>query len=158
MATISENLQTLKDSTDAIKQAIIDKGGNIQGDITTWADAISGISGGGSEDTVFQCNLTSTYGTQGRHNITGNIDFGDNYPGPGMFFMFIEQDGTLRYTNFTSIDTPISFTNVYLYAPNYLMFAVYVPDSANTYADPGGPDGGADISVKSFYKVNVTFN
>ena len=48
MATISENLQTIKDSTDAIKQAIIDKGGTIEGDITTWADAISGISGGGS--------------------------------------------------------------------------------------------------------------
>lgn len=48
MATISENLQILKDSTDAIKQAIIDKGGTIEGDITTWANAISGISGGGS--------------------------------------------------------------------------------------------------------------
>ena len=50
MATISENLQILKDSTDAIKQAIIDKGGTIEGDITTWASAISGISGGGSTD------------------------------------------------------------------------------------------------------------
>ena len=47
MATIAENLQTIKDSTEAIKQAIIDKGGTISGDITTWADAISGISGGG---------------------------------------------------------------------------------------------------------------
>lgn len=43
MATISENLQTIKDSTDAIKQAIIDKGGTISGDITTWADAILNI-------------------------------------------------------------------------------------------------------------------
>ena len=48
MATISENLQIIKNSTDAIKQAIIDKGGTIEGDITTWASAISGISGGGS--------------------------------------------------------------------------------------------------------------
>ena len=48
MATIAENLQTIKDSTDAIKQAIIDKGGTVSGDITTWASAISGISGGGS--------------------------------------------------------------------------------------------------------------
>ena len=48
MATISENLQIIKNSTDAIKQAIIDKGGTIEGDITTWADAISGLSGGGS--------------------------------------------------------------------------------------------------------------
>ena len=35
MATISENLQTIKTSTDNIKQAIIDKGGEISGNITT---------------------------------------------------------------------------------------------------------------------------
>lgn len=61
MATISENLQTIKDSTDAIKQAIIDKGGTIGGDITTWASAISGISGGGSsseEEITFTGTLT----------------------------------------------------------------------------------------------------
>ena len=50
MATISENLQILKDSTDAIKQAIINKGGTISGNITTWADAINGISGGSVEE------------------------------------------------------------------------------------------------------------
>lgn len=51
MATISENLQILKNSTDAIKQAIIDKGGAIEGDITTWADAIGNIqTGGGSTE------------------------------------------------------------------------------------------------------------
>lgn len=49
MATIAENLQIIADSTTAIKQAIIDKGGEITGDITTWASAISEISGGGSE-------------------------------------------------------------------------------------------------------------
>jgi hypothetical protein len=58
MATIAENLQTLKDSTDAIKQAIIDKGGTIEGDISTWANVISGLSGGGSgesaEEIVFR--------------------------------------------------------------------------------------------------------
>ena len=47
MATISENLQTIKTSTDAIKQAIISKGGEISGNITTWADAISAIESGG---------------------------------------------------------------------------------------------------------------
>ena len=47
MATISENLQTIKTSTDNIKQAIIDKGGEITGNITTWADAISAIESGG---------------------------------------------------------------------------------------------------------------
>lgn len=53
MATISENLQILKNSTDAIKQAIIDKGGTINGDITTWASAINGIeTGGGGSDNL----------------------------------------------------------------------------------------------------------
>lgn len=50
MATIAENLQTIKDSTDAIKQAIIDKGGTVEGDISTWAESIGNIiSGGGTE-------------------------------------------------------------------------------------------------------------
>lgn len=61
MATISENLQTIKTSTDNIKQAIIDKGGEISGNITTWADAISAIESGsaypevnhGTNDTTF---------------------------------------------------------------------------------------------------------
>lgn len=58
MATIAENLQIIKDSTEAIKQAIIDKGGTIEGDITTWADAISGIEtgGGGSGLLTFTLN------------------------------------------------------------------------------------------------------
>lgn len=43
MATISENLQIIKTSVEDIKQAIIDKGGTIEGDISTWADAISAI-------------------------------------------------------------------------------------------------------------------
>ena len=44
MATIVENLQTIKDSLEAIKQAIIDAGGTITGDITTYASAIRGIN------------------------------------------------------------------------------------------------------------------
>ena len=61
MSTIQENLQTIADSTAAIKQAIIDKGGEITGDITTWANAINGISGGGSggsgEEIIFTGNF-----------------------------------------------------------------------------------------------------
>lgn len=44
MAIISENLQIIKNSTNAIKQAIIDKGGTINGDITTWAEVINNLS------------------------------------------------------------------------------------------------------------------
>lgn len=60
MATISENLQIIKNSTDAIKQAIIDKGGTIEGDITTWADAIGGIESGGGSDNLKILSFGST--------------------------------------------------------------------------------------------------
>jgi hypothetical protein len=43
MSTIQENLQTIADSTAAIKRAIIDKGGEITGDITTYASAIDSL-------------------------------------------------------------------------------------------------------------------
>ena len=57
MATISENLQTIKTSTDNIKQAIIDKGGKITGNITTWADAISAIKSGESSATTSKSSV-----------------------------------------------------------------------------------------------------
>ena len=73
MATISENLQTIKSSTDAIKQAIIDKGGTISGDITTWASAISGIeSGGGSTEEEITFTGTLTWNLM-RCTITGDL-------------------------------------------------------------------------------------
>ena len=50
MATISENLQIIADSVTSIKNAISEKGGDVSGDITTWADAIRGISGGGNDN------------------------------------------------------------------------------------------------------------
>lgn len=43
MATIAQNLQILKDSTDAIKQAIIDNGGNVTGGLSSYADAINDL-------------------------------------------------------------------------------------------------------------------
>lgn len=53
MSTISENLQTIKNSTLAMKQAIIDKGGTINGDITTWDNSINNIPYGGSGGSSF---------------------------------------------------------------------------------------------------------
>ena len=47
MATISENLQTISDSLSNIKQSIINKGGNIEGDITTYASVIDSLPNGG---------------------------------------------------------------------------------------------------------------
>lgn len=43
MKTIAENLQILKDSTDAIKQAIIDNGGTVTGGLSSYADAITNM-------------------------------------------------------------------------------------------------------------------
>lgn len=73
MATISENLQTIKNSTDAIKQAIIDKGGTIEGDITTWADAIGGLSGGGSTSGNNVLEFIGTFSKSGINGINGKL-------------------------------------------------------------------------------------
>ena len=72
MATISENLQILKNSTDAIKQAIIDKGGTINGDITTWASAINGIETGGGGSSLGN-NVLEFIGTFSKSGINGKL-------------------------------------------------------------------------------------
>lgn len=65
MATISENLKTIKDSTMAIKQAIIDKGGEV-GDLTTYADAIANLpSGGGDVNPTAEKNDVTFYDYDG---------------------------------------------------------------------------------------------
>ena len=53
MATISENLQTIKSSMGAIKQAISDRGGDVSGDITTWVNTIETMEGGGGDIRYF---------------------------------------------------------------------------------------------------------
>lgn len=57
MATISENLKTIKDSTMAIKQAIIDKGGEV-GDLTTYAEAIANLPSGDPNPTAEKNDVT----------------------------------------------------------------------------------------------------
>lgn len=65
MATISENLKTIKDSTMAIKQAILDKGGEV-GDLTTYADAITNLpSGGGDTNPTAEKNDVTFYDYDG---------------------------------------------------------------------------------------------
>lgn len=48
MTNIAEKFQIIKNSSLAMKQAIIDKGGIINGDITTWANSIANIPTGGT--------------------------------------------------------------------------------------------------------------
>ena len=50
METIANKLQTIKDATSSIKESIIEKGGNISGDITTWSDAIDSLTLEGQQD------------------------------------------------------------------------------------------------------------
>lgn len=65
MSTITENLQTIKNSKLAMKQAIIDKGGTINGDITTWANSISNIPSGESGGTSLSKNDVTFYDYDG---------------------------------------------------------------------------------------------
>jgi hypothetical protein len=74
MATIAENLKTIKDSTTAIKQAIIDKGGEV-GDLTTYADAIANLpSGGGDPNPTAEKNAVTFYDYDGtiRYSYTAD--------------------------------------------------------------------------------------
>jgi hypothetical protein len=65
MATITENLQTIVDCKIAIKQAIIDKGGEV-GDLTTYADAIANLpSGGGDTNPTAEKNAVTFYDYDG---------------------------------------------------------------------------------------------
>lgn len=50
MATISENLLTIKWIKDDLKSAIIEKGQWVEDDFTTYANAVRNISGGGGEE------------------------------------------------------------------------------------------------------------
>lgn len=100
MATISENLQTIKTSTTAIKQAIIDKGGKISGDITTWADAINAIKGGG---------ITLLGGIKNKLNGTQIVI-------PAATSVI---DGDVLYEyQYENLDTT-TYSKVYIYMPHY---------------------------------------
>lgn len=48
MSTITEKLNTVETSVSDIKQAIVNKGGTIFGNITTYASAITNLPSGGS--------------------------------------------------------------------------------------------------------------
>lgn len=168
MATISENLQILKDSTDAIKQAIIDKGGTIEGDITTWADAISGIETGGSDGNTginsvdFYCNFSYSGTTLNVNGYFSNSDFLSQYDGYCRLIMGFYNNAT-AVSGFTMVRTD-NYNNISLSIYNaadgqteegfpiikfFNMYAVITPMSL--YSDQGllqvnlyPPSGSAD--------------
>lgn len=69
ITAITENLQIIKNSTDAIKQSIIKKGGTVR-DLTTYAEAIDNLPSGGD-----------TNPTANKNDVT-----------------FYDYDGTIRYS------------------------------------------------------------
>lgn len=72
MTTISENLQTIKDSTVNIKNAIINKGGAITGNITTYAQAIGDLD-------LSQSTQISTSGILKVDGILGGATLNNSY-------------------------------------------------------------------------------
>lgn len=128
MATISENLQILKDSTDAIKQAIIDKGGTISGDITTWADAIGNIQTGGGWTPYLICRCNNPNPRTGEPVYVCTV------------FDGITQGSTWNnYVDKVSIDEKYSITKLQL--PNQTILAIkgdrctYGPEEAINLSD-----------------------
>ena len=80
MATIAENIQTLRSIKSDIKNAITDKGGSVGNDFKTYAQAItnlpSGGGGGGTEieDALVMGTLSGTY-YNNRVSRVGNYAF-----------------------------------------------------------------------------------
>ena len=57
MATIAENIQTLKSIKSDIKNAITDKGGAVGNDFKTYAQAITNLPSGGGGGTEIEDGL-----------------------------------------------------------------------------------------------------
>ena len=66
MANITENLQTIYDCRIDIKQAIIDKGGEV-GDLTTYAGAIANLPS--EEETTINYNIDFNQTTENNKSI-----------------------------------------------------------------------------------------
>lgn len=97
MATIAENIQTLRSIKSDIKNAIIQKGGVVSGAFGTYAQAITDLpsgGGGGNEDLV---NLIERDGT------TFDIPDGTTKIGDYAFY---------RYSTLASVTIPNSVTEI----------------------------------------------
>lgn len=144
MATISENLQILKNSTDAIKQAIIDKGGEISGDITTWADAISEIeTGGGSSGgagSVFKIT----------NKLNGQLFGGPTYSTKG-------SDEVLHEYSFEGGELG-SNTIIAKYNPNYIGYEIFPNDCTYGYGHSTTSAGVQTSALNSCGNFSVFVN
>lgn len=64
MTTIAEKLTTIRNAFRGIKQSIINKGGTVSGDVSTYATAIDNIPSGGSTPVINSLNVTPTTSVQ----------------------------------------------------------------------------------------------
>ena len=146
MATIAENLQTIKDSVKDIKQAITNKGGSISGDITTWASAIDGIqTGGGGSDTteqvVFNCKIDDDGALVGSLNyLPSGYDM--------IYCVYFDEDLSGSYvcrnevTDAQNVSLELNFSSY----EDYLIYAVFL---INWYRNDTLPDGVVDLTQES---------
>ena len=117
MATIAENIQTLRSIKSDIKNAITNKGGSVGNDFKTYAQAITNLpSGGGNEDLI---NLIE------RDITTLNIPDGTTKIGSYAFY---------TYKSLTDITIPSTVTSIDAYAFHGCskLTNVTIPDSVTT--------------------------
>ena len=117
MATIAENIQTLRSIKSDIKNAITNKGGSVGNDFKTYAQAITNLpSGGGNEDLI---NLIERDGT--------TFDIPDGTTKIGSYAFYI-------YKSLTDITIPSTVTSIDAYAFHGCskLTNVTIPDSVTT--------------------------
>lgn len=73
MTTIAEKLTTIRNAFRGIKQSIINKGGTVSGDVSTYATAIDNIPSGGSTPVINSLNITPTTSSQ-TITASGGVD------------------------------------------------------------------------------------
>lgn len=106
--SISEKLTTIRNTLKAIKQAIINKGQTPSGDITTYPDAISGISVVKNQDKTLTKNgaYTADDGYTGLGKVTVNVPVGV-FPSDTKY---IRSNGAYDVTDYAEayVDVPAS--------------------------------------------------
>ena len=133
MATIAENIQTLKSIKSDIKNAITDKGGNVGNDFKTYAQAITDLpSGGGTENEDGLITRTISVYSNDRVSVVGDYAFASC---TNLSTVNLSKVKTLGFYAFAycsalqSIDLPLcEFVNFNTFASCKKMLSVNLPN------------------------------